>query len=351
MEIKEGGSDLENSTSEKKRHHFTEEEIQQLHKRLKVKPNFSLSFEKSNCSSGELFTSGSFSSNASEDENPENEKNSKENEISTLSDIVSESQLMKPPFTLNNEKDDISDVKLPQSTQLCLTENNILSDKSSQICPATVVSFPTTTLMTEKDSSIIPLRKSRTNSLTNDIRFGFAEHQGKRKVMEDRTIAIPCEKKLKSDTNRSRSRSLPDLRNAELELESLEDFSSQYSFFGVYDGHGGLQAVDYVNVHLHDNIVNSPYFFTDTSKAIEEGFEKTDREFIDVALANNYDGGSGTTTCIAIIRGNVLYVANVGDSECFLCRNGLLLFTYYLLILFLRKSNSTEYSSHTWKSF
>ena len=52
------------------------------------------------------------------------------------------------------------------------------------------------------------------------------------------------------------------------------------SYYAVYDGHGGVDAVQYTLQHLHLNIANSPHFTTETERAIREGFEITDNNFI-----------------------------------------------------------------------
>lgn len=39
-------------------------------------------------------------------------------------------------------------------------------------------------------------------------------------------------------------------------------------------------------------------------------------------LKENWDGLTGTTVCVALIEGNHLYIANLGDSGAILCRNG-----------------------------
>ena len=52
------------------------------------------------------------------------------------------------------------------------------------------------------------------------------------------------------------------------------------SYYAVYDGHGGVDAVQYTLQHLHLNISNSDQFTNDTEKAMHEGFEATDKNFV-----------------------------------------------------------------------
>ena len=44
--------------------------------------------------------------------------------------------------------------------------------------------------------------------------------------------------------------------------------------------------------------------------------------FISVFLLSQVGGDSGTTAIVAVIHNSKLYVANVGDSRCVLCRAG-----------------------------
>ncbi|MED6207544.1 putative protein phosphatase 2C 59 [Stylosanthes scabra] len=59
--------------------------------------------------------------------------------------------------------------------------------------------------------------------------------------------------------------------------------------FGVFDGHGGARAAEYVKQHLFSNLIKHPKFISDTKSAIV---------------------------------GDRLLVANVGDSRAVICRGG-----------------------------
>jgi serine/threonine protein phosphatase PrpC len=95
-----------------------------------------------------------------------------------------------------------------------------------------------------------------------------------------------------------------------------------YAFFAVYDGHGGTLAAEYVHHHLHRNVVDHPRFEQDPETAIREGFAKTDRDLVNKVITGNCDGLDGTTASVALIFGNVLWIANVGDSAAVLFRDG-----------------------------
>ncbi|OEL34657.1 putative protein phosphatase 2C 10 [Dichanthelium oligosanthes] len=110
---------------------------------------------------------------------------------------------------------------------------------------------------------------------------------------------------------------------------SMEDFSEAriddidgeiVGMFGVYDGHGGVRAAEYVKQHLFNNLIRHPKFITDTKAAIAETYNRTDSEFLEADSSHTRDAGSTAST--AIIVGDRLLVANVGDSRAVICKGG-----------------------------
>eukprot|EP00200_Dunaliella_tertiolecta_P008380 CAMPEP_0202379020 /NCGR_PEP_ID=MMETSP1127-20130417/22137_1 /ASSEMBLY_ACC=CAM_ASM_000462 /TAXON_ID=3047 /ORGANISM="Dunaliella tertiolecta, Strain CCMP1320" /LENGTH=281 /DNA_ID=CAMNT_0048977445 /DNA_START=274 /DNA_END=1118 /DNA_ORIENTATION=- len=94
----------------------------------------------------------------------------------------------------------------------------------------------------------------------------------------------------------------------------------QIGLFGIFDGHGGPYAADFVRANLFVNLMQSGKFPADIYGAIKEAFETTDQQYLKQdAQANRDDGCTGVT---AFIIGTKLYVANVGDSRAVLCRGG-----------------------------
>lgn len=83
--------------------------------------------------------------------------------------------------------------------------------------------------------------------------------------------------------------------------------------FGVFDGHGGPNAADYVRSNLFVNVLQHNKFTSDLKSAIEESYESTDSQ---------YSGYDGCTAITAVLKGQRLLVANVGDSRAVLCRAG-----------------------------
>ncbi|KAF0894551.1 hypothetical protein E2562_001854 [Oryza meyeriana var. granulata] len=110
---------------------------------------------------------------------------------------------------------------------------------------------------------------------------------------------------------------------------SMEDFhdtridgvdGETVGLFGVFDGHGGARAAEFVKQNLFTNLIKHPKFFTDTKSAIAETYTSTDSELLKAETNHNRDAGSTAST--AILVGDRLLVANVGDSRAVICRGG-----------------------------
>ncbi|KAJ0976820.1 hypothetical protein J5N97_012294 [Dioscorea zingiberensis] len=110
---------------------------------------------------------------------------------------------------------------------------------------------------------------------------------------------------------------------------SMEDFfatrisevdGQMVAFFGVFDGHGGPQVAEYLKNNLFKNVSNHPDFTNDTKSAIVKAFEQTDANYLNEDKGLLKDAGSTAST--AVLLGNHLFVANVGDSRVVACRSG-----------------------------
>ncbi|KAL0330158.1 UNVERIFIED_CONTAM: putative protein phosphatase 2C 59 [Sesamum radiatum] len=85
-------------------------------------------------------------------------------------------------------------------------------------------------------------------------------------------------------------------------------------------GHGGARAAEYVKQNLFSNLIRHPKFISDTKSAIADAYSHTDSEFL--KSENNQNRDAGSTASTAILVGDRLLVANVGDSRAVICRGG-----------------------------
>ncbi|PQP97669.1 hypothetical protein Pyn_10516 [Prunus yedoensis var. nudiflora] len=120
------------------------------------------------------------------------------------------------------------------------------------------------------------------------IGVGVSASKGKKKFMEDTHKIVSC----------------------------LQGNNSKKGFFGVYDGHGGKKAADFVADNLHNNILEMMEVHTEIEEAVKAGYLKTDQEFLKQGL------GSGTCCVTALIEGQEVVISNLGDCRAVLCRGG-----------------------------
>ncbi|THU70740.1 hypothetical protein C4D60_Mb08t28140 [Musa balbisiana] len=104
-----------------------------------------------------------------------------------------------------------------------------------------------------------------------------------------------------------------DVKSAKIDGQTI-------NFFGIFDGHGGSRAAEYLKEHLFDNLMKHPKFLTDIKLAINESYQRTDSDFLDAE--NNTSRDDGSTASTAILVGKHLYVANVGDSRAVISKAG-----------------------------
>lgn len=98
------------------------------------------------------------------------------------------------------------------------------------------------------------------------------------------------------------------------------------NLFIVADGMGGHQAGDYASRYLVENLLTffeHEYPDKDVHGILKEGIRRVNRELYEKASENAELRGMGSTLVLATIKGNVLYVANIGDSRLYLLREEL----------------------------
>jgi len=110
--------------------------------------------------------------------------------------------------------------------------------------------------------------------------------------------------------------------NGTVAVSGKEGEKTKVSFFSVCDGHGGRQAAEFVNSSLFQLIVSQPDFLTNPREATLNGFAQVEQSFSELVKERNLDGMIGTTVTSAMLLGNKLIIANLGDSEAVLCSEG-----------------------------
>ncbi|KAL7214756.1 hypothetical protein ACSBR1_027026 [Camellia fascicularis] len=90
------------------------------------------------------------------------------------------------------------------------------------------------------------------------------------------------------------------------------------AFFGVFDGHGGGKAAEFVANNLDRNIMKEVMSRCEEAiiEAVKDGYLSTDAEFL------KEDSNGGTCSVTALIRNGNLVVSNAGDCRAVLSQEG-----------------------------
>ena len=148
---------------------------------------------------------------------------------------------------------------------------------------------------------------SKSKGENYDLKYGLCSIKGDRKSMEDSHCSLL---------------SLP--------IEGLEN----WSFFGVFDGHGGDEISNYISEELINSILNadkelfellssnneitSSLYENRLIQAITNGFYNIDDEMRKLRVRTN-DPGSTAVACL--ITPTQIYLINLGDSRGFIVSN------------------------------
>eukprot|EP01117_Protostelium_nocturnum_P005600 TRINITY_DN2021_c0_g1_i3.p1 TRINITY_DN2021_c0_g1~~TRINITY_DN2021_c0_g1_i3.p1 ORF type:complete len:369 (+),score=109.56 TRINITY_DN2021_c0_g1_i3:651-1757(+) len=179
-----------------------------------------------------------------------------------------------------------------------------------------------------KRIELIRQAKRRGISLDETTKYAAVQHIGMRKTMEDVCQTIGFHDSTGSSGSSGSSGSNPEFEMNSTEMKGSSEALTQieeksnYAFFAIYDGHGGNEAADFLASKLHESIVKDPNFDKDTEGAISRGFQSTEAELHSLYNQKLLNEKVGTTACVAIIKDQHLYIANVGDSAAILCTKG-----------------------------
>eukprot|EP01027_Heterolobosea_sp_BB2_P008107 GEZU01012036.1.p1 GENE.GEZU01012036.1~~GEZU01012036.1.p1 ORF type:complete len:427 (+),score=65.07 GEZU01012036.1:254-1534(+) len=93
----------------------------------------------------------------------------------------------------------------------------------------------------------------------------------------------------------------------------IPNADNSFSYFGVFDGHGGSECSALAAEQLHLYIQKDEAVSHDLETALHRSIMKLNQYFLKTPHS------SGSTAVVACIRGKELLVANVGDSRAVLC--------------------------------
>ncbi|XP_047338452.1 probable protein phosphatase 2C 27 [Impatiens glandulifera] len=185
----------------------------------------------------------------------------------------------------------------PSNAQLINDNNQQNSTSFHQI--GLLNSFPLESICEE--ATVSDRRQNVSNDFVPTLRSGDWADIGGRSEMEDTHICI---------SNLA--------KNFGHDLHGNEAIS----FYGVFDGHGGKGAAQFVRDHLPRIIVEDANFPLELEKVVSRSFIETDSAFAkSCSLESTLC--SGTTALTAMIFGRSLLVSNAGDCRAVLSRNGM----------------------------
>ncbi|KAK4493376.1 hypothetical protein RD792_017726, partial [Penstemon davidsonii] len=139
---------------------------------------------------------------------------------------------------------------------------------------------------------------SKDSGFQPKFRSGSCSEIGPKQYMEDEYICVD---------NLSEHLSIPN------------SFPSPGAFYGVFDGHGGVDAASFTRKNMLKFITEDFDFPNGVKRAVKNAFVKADHALAD---AKNLDRSSGTTALTAMILGRTLIIANAGDSRAVLGKRG-----------------------------
>lgn len=112
--------------------------------------------------------------------------------------------------------------------------------------------------------------------------------------------------------------------NQDAQYASTEPVGPLSNLFLVADGMGGHRAGDYASRYLAEHL---PEYIkesekTDAVAALRDAISRVNLELYELASEREELSGMGTTLVAAVIEGDTLYVANIGDSRLYLIEKG-----------------------------
>ncbi|KAL9685466.1 hypothetical protein QQ045_022916 [Rhodiola kirilowii] len=149
------------------------------------------------------------------------------------------------------------------------------------------------------------------------VTWGSTSVIGRRREMEDAIAVIPG----------FMSRSCDQVGGCTAPGTKTSSQISPLHFFGVYDGHGGLQVAKFCSERMHDVVaeewgrkntsVDEPEWQKKWESTFAASFGRADNEVLNGESAPEM---VGSTAVVAVLSGCQIITSNCGDSRAVLCR-------------------------------
>jgi len=106
------------------------------------------------------------------------------------------------------------------------------------------------------------------------------------------------------------------------------NYDENQGYFGVYDGHGGRMAVEFIKENLHNYVYQAMQTIPNTLEALKSAYLEADKHLC-LQLKNTKnkkEEDAGCTASSVILKweesGHFMHCANIGDSRIVLNRGG-----------------------------
>ncbi|KAL5013947.1 hypothetical protein ScPMuIL_008217 [Solemya velum] len=142
-------------------------------------------------------------------------------------------------------------------------------------------------------------------SVKYEVKAFAAERKGEREEMQDAHVII---------------------NDFTDKFTNLDPSISRIAVYAIFDGHGGARASRFASENLHKNFRDKfpkgdiEQVEREMKKTLIDVFKKTDEDFLKEASQRKPSWKDGTTATFVLVINDIVYVANLGDSEALLCR-------------------------------
>jgi serine/threonine protein phosphatase PrpC len=194
----------------------------------------------------------------------------------------------------------IADLLLPMTDKCEL--DNFVDEGSEMVAPTNTTqsnNAPPKPKEEKKSNPVIleDINNDSIKCLSKRFRVGSCDTIGRRPTMEDQIVIFGC-----------------------FGGESTEDY------FAVFDGHGGTAASKYSGQQLHEILrsilqekaLNQEEIVSQMPLIFKESFIRCNQGLKSLGVCQE----TGTTAVVAFSKGNLLWIANVGDSRAVISKNG-----------------------------